>query len=150
MQTLATIGYQGSVVADFIDTLIDAGIERLIDVREVPLSRKRGFSKRALSEALGGVGIHYAHLRALGDPKPGRDAARRGDHHAFTRIYNSHLAGPAPQAALDLAEAYASDAPSCLMCFERDYVDCHRNIVAIALAERRDFRVRHLIVPMAI
>jgi len=102
MQTLATIGYEGSVLPDFINTLISAGIKRLIDIREVPLSRKQGFSKRALSEALSGAGLHYAHLRALGDPKAGREAARKGDRHTFVRIYSNHLAGPDPQAALDL------------------------------------------------
>ena len=149
MQTLATIGYEGSFLSDFIQTLISVGVKRVIDIRELPLSRKRGFSKRALSETLSRVDIQYSHLRALGDPKAGREAARSGDRRAFLHIYRSHLASPDSQAALDKAEAYAFEAPSCLMCFERDYIDCHRNIVASALAERQDFWIRHLTVPMS-
>jgi len=149
MQTLATIGYEGSVLPNFIETLIGAGVKRVIDIREVPLSRKRGFSKRALSDALSRVGIRYAHLRALGDPKVGREAARRGDRDVFLSIYCNHLAGPNPQAELDRAEEYALDALSCLMCFERDHLDCHRNLVADALVQRRNFRVWHLAVPVA-
>ena len=144
MRTLATIGYEQTSLDDFIGALTGAGVQQIIDVREVPISRKRGFSKRALADALGSAGIGYAHIKALGGPKPGRDAARRGDLVTFRRIYNTHLASDEAKAALDQAGAMAASMPSCLMCFERDYVDCHRQIVAAALAERDGFQVRHL------
>jgi uncharacterized protein (DUF488 family) len=114
----------------------------------MPLSRKRGFSKRALREALRKVGIEYEHLPALGDPKPGRDAARRGDVAAFSRIFDSHLAEPTASAALDIAAAWAGEVASCLVCYERDASNCHRGIVAKAMADRHDFAIAHLAVPV--
>src|SRR3546814_2556028 len=86
---LYTIGYEGSDIAHFLLTLQQCGIKRVIDVREVPLSRKRGFSKTALAAKLVESGIDYSHFKALGDPKPGRDAMRRGDFSAFVDIYRS-------------------------------------------------------------
>lgn len=144
MRTLATIGYEQTSLAEFIQALTGAGVRQLIDVREVPISRKRGFSKRALAEALSSAGIAYSHMRALGDPKPGREAARRGDHRAFREIYSAHLASEDAMAALDEASSLAKAALSCLMCFERDYLDCHRNMIAVTLASREGFEVRHL------
>lgn len=144
MRTLATIGYEQTSLAEFIRALTGAGVEQLIDVREVPISRKRGFSKRALAEALSTAGIAYAHMKALGDPKLGREAARRGDHQAFHAIYSEHLTSEEAKAALDETRALATAALSCLMCFERDYLSCHRNLIADALADREGFEVRHL------
>ena len=53
MTELATIGYEGSAIEDFIATLKLANIEILLDVREIPLSRKKGFSKNALALEIG-------------------------------------------------------------------------------------------------
>jgi len=69
---LFTIGYQGSTPSDLIDRLLGAGVERVVDVRELPLSRRRGFSKSPLAAALTSAGIRYEHVRALGNPKPNR------------------------------------------------------------------------------
>lgn len=143
---LMTIGYEGAALPAFIETLHAAKVVRLIDVRELPLSRKRGFSKNALSQALVAAGIEYLHFRALGDPKPGREAARRGDKDKFVRIFNQHLRSPSAVAALEVASTFVADAPSCLMCYEREYTDCHRSIVADALAKRNRMAVRHLTV----
>ena len=141
---LFTLGYEGADLEDFLQTLSACGITQLIDVREVPISRKRGFSKRALSEALAARGIVYLHLRDLGDPKPGREAARRGDFDAFRRIYGRHLRRCEAKAALALAGSRAAARTSCLLCFERDHANCHRSIVARHLARERGFAVRHI------
>ncbi len=91
MSAILTIGYEGASIEEFVTTLKLAEIDVLIDVRDVPISRKRGFSKGALSSTVEAVGIKYLHLRDLGDPKPGREAARRGDVQTFERIFNAHL-----------------------------------------------------------
>lgn len=78
MQSLFTIGYEGVCIGDFMATLRLAGITTLVDIRELPLSRKPGFSKRALAGHVEAVGISYYHIQALGDPKAGRTAAREG------------------------------------------------------------------------
>ena len=60
--------YQGKSVADFLGSLHKAWIELVIDVRELPLSRRRGFSKTPLSLALQEANIGYTHLRQAGNP----------------------------------------------------------------------------------
>lgn len=141
---LYTIGYEGAEFGDFIATLQLIGIKKIIDVRDFPLSRKRGFSKTNLASSLAERGIAYVHLKALGDPKTGRDAAKRGDFVAFRRIYNEHIKGRAAQEALQQAGAEASTAMSSLLCYERAHENCHRSIVADALSKSKNFAVHHI------
>ena len=144
MSVVLTIGYEGATIEDFIATLKAAIVDVLIDIRDVPISRKRGFSKRSLADALRAADIDYVHLRDLGDPKPGREAARRGDTDEFERIFRTHLSRDASQEALINAVEIAKSARACLLCFERQHTCCHRSIVAEAMVERDRFRVRHL------
>jgi uncharacterized protein (DUF488 family) len=132
-----TIGYEGADVDRFLATLKEAGVAALADVRAVALSRKRGFSKSALRDALAGQGIGYRHFIALGTPKEGRQAARAGDADLMRRIYCDDVLAtePAQEALRDL-EALARAEPVCLLCFERDPAHCHRRILAQRLAER--------------
>ena len=141
---LFTIGYEGADLADFLATLTACGVAQVIDIRDVPISRKRGFSKNALSDALAAIGIAYVYFKELGDPKPGREAARRGEFAVFRKIYGQHLKNPDARAALAAAAQTAGEAVSCLMCFERANEHCHRTIVAVALAEKAGFAVKHL------
>jgi uncharacterized protein (DUF488 family) len=69
---VCTIGYEGKAADGFVDDLVESGVQILVDVRELPLSRKRGFSKTALSELVQQAGIEYLHLRALGSPRKSR------------------------------------------------------------------------------
>lgn len=75
-QTIYTIGYEATTMADFLAALQRAGVRRVIDVRALPLSRRPGFSKSSLAAHLAEVGIEYRHLKALGTPKRGRDAGK--------------------------------------------------------------------------
>src|SRR3954466_2864574 len=72
----------------------EAGVERVIDVRALPLSRRPGFSKSPLRAALEQAGIEYVHLKALGTPAEGRSAARAGRHADLERIYAGQLELP--------------------------------------------------------
>jgi hypothetical protein len=74
-----------------IGDLVDTGVERLVDVRELPLSRRRGFSKTALGDALRHAGIEYVHVRALGNPKPNRERYWAGDLAGGAAVYHKHL-----------------------------------------------------------
>lgn len=139
-----TIGYESASVEDFIATLAAAGVRQIIDVRDVPLSRKKGFSKNALQAILEAHDISYVHLKGLGDPKPGRDAARAGDYAAFRRIFAKHMQSKAAQADLETAMQLAADAASCLMCYERKPEECHRTIVAQAITEQTGLKVKPL------
>ncbi len=137
---LFTVGYEGATIAGLIETLLGAGIEHLVDVRALPLSRKPGFSRRAPAARRAPAGLRYTHLPPLATPKPGRDAARRRDLETLTRIYDAHLATDTAQIALRQAAGLARGARCCLLCFEADPACCHRTIVAAAL----DHRVHHL------
>jgi uncharacterized protein (DUF488 family) len=74
--TVFTIGYEGLNVDTFMSLLAQHGIETVVDVRELPLSRKTGFSKKALTNALNPSGVEYVHMVNLGCPKPVRDRYR--------------------------------------------------------------------------
>lgn len=132
---LFTIGYEGREVADFVDGLRNARITRVVDVRELPLSRRRGFSKSKLADALERAGITYEHVRELGNPKPLRDRFKSGDVDGGARAYRAHLHNGSKAALLELAESI-DDGRTCLLCVEHSHVDCHRSIIAGALAER--------------
>lgn len=142
--TLATIGYEAANLADFIATLRQADIGRLIDVRELAISRRKGFAKRALSEALANAGIEYVHLRGLGDPKEGREAARAGDVARFRKVFRSHMTTDAAQADLRTATRLVEEGGACLMCYERDHTTCHRSIIATVISGNIPAVLRHL------
>jgi len=129
-----TIGYEGATQADLIAALVQADVKRLIDVRAVPLSRKPGFSKNVLKNGLAEVGIDYLHLKPLGTPPEGREAARKGKHDVLDRIYRAHLKGVEAQASAAMMLKAAAEAPSALLCFERDPDACHRSILLDAVA----------------
>lgn len=129
-RTVYTIGYEGASVDGFLNTLLEAGVSHVIDIRDVPASRKPGFSKSALASSLDSVGICYTHLKPLGDPKPGRDAMRGGDYEAFLQIYERHISQPVAQVSLKQAIEIAETEVSVLLCYERDPKFCHRTLVA--------------------
>jgi uncharacterized protein (DUF488 family) len=133
-----TIGYEGATVDEFLTALRDAGVERVIDVRAVPNSRRPGFSKTPLRNALSEAGIDYVHLRALGTPADGRAAARAGRHDDLKRIYAGQL--ELPEAIVQGAEmlALAGEKPSALLCYERDPAECHRTLLLAAVAPDAD------------
>lgn len=144
MSAIFTVGYEGTDIDRFVRTLAAAGVKQLADVRAVAVSRKAGFSKKKLEARLAEEGISYIHFVALGDPKPGREAARSGNHELFVSIFNDHMATePAQQALEELKEAVEL-APTCLMCFERDPTTCHRTIVANSVTQSTGFEVFNL------
>ena len=121
-----TIGYEGSTQDQLIVSLRQAGVERVIDVRAVPLSRKPGFSKNVLAAGLKEAGIDYFHLKALGTPPEGREAARKGRMDEMERVYALQLETPEAAAQSGQLIALADEKPSALLCFERDPLRCHR------------------------
>jgi uncharacterized protein (DUF488 family) len=127
--TTYTIGYEGMTIEAFIALLRAQHVGHLVDIREVPLSRKKGFSKSALSEHLERVGIRYSHIRALGCPKAIRDQFRAdGNWERYSRAFAAYLESQAP-ALRELIRTVKADRCT-LMCFEANYALCHRSIVA--------------------
>jgi uncharacterized protein (DUF488 family) len=127
---LATIGYEQATQAAVIDKLQAAGVEVVIDVRAVAASRRAGFSKTLLSASLNAAGIGYVHLRQLGTPKPGREAARKGKVAEMHEIFKAHMVEPAAQLELAKATEIAAGKKTALLCYEADACGCHRTILA--------------------
>jgi uncharacterized protein (DUF488 family) len=129
-----TIGYEGRNIDDFIIHLKNFRITRLIDVRELPLSRKRGFSKSTLAARLESENIQYVHIRSLGSPADVRHRLK-GDHDyvRFFEAIDHYLDENEPS----LLEAYRliKDGLSCIMCFERKPEMCHRFSVVQKIKE---------------
>jgi uncharacterized protein (DUF488 family) len=141
---LATIGYEHATQAEVIAKLTGAGVRTVIDVRAVASSRRAGFSKTLLAASLDAAGIAYVHLRDLGTPKPGRQAARAGRIAEMRAIYEAHLEDPAAQMQLAKAAEIASAGKSALLCYEADAAGCHRRIVAERLSLTLDLTVEDL------
>ena len=135
MTTIYTIGYEATTMADFLAALTTAGVQRVIDVRALPLSRRPGFSKSPLAASLKEAGIDYVHLKALGTPKRGRDAAKKGDVETLTAVYDDQLALPEAQAAAAQMLDLAREKPSALLCYEREPQHCHRTLLLDAMGE---------------
>ena len=129
-----TIGYEGATVSEFIAALQQAGVTRVIDVRAIANSRRPGFSKTPLRNALAEADIDYVHLRALGPPADGRAAARAGRDADLARIYAGQL--ELPEAIAEAAQMLelAREQPSALLCMERDPVHCHRTLLLRSVA----------------
>ena len=129
-----TIGYESTTVGEFLSALQEAGVKRVIDVRAVPNSRRPGFSKTPLRNALAEADIDYVHLRALGTPADGRAAARAGRHEELERIYAGQLELPEAIAQGAQMVGLAEELPSAVLCYERDPTGCHRTLLLEAVA----------------
>ena len=105
MNTLYTIGYEKARLGDVVAALVGAGVATLIDVRDRPISRRPGFSKRQLAAAVEEAGICYLGLRALGTPPEGREAGRRREWDRFWGIVEARLASPEAELAFHEAAA---------------------------------------------
>jgi uncharacterized protein (DUF488 family) len=142
--TIRTIGYERLGFAAFIEAMQDAGIETVIDVRDLPNSRRAGFSKGNLKAGLARVGIDYVHLKALGTPKSGRDANKRGDWENFWPIVDEALSSPEAGLALEQAAIIAKTKHACLLWLEHDWRVCHRLRVCELLSEKHGFVAEHI------
>ncbi len=141
---LFTIGYEGATQAEVIARLKAAGVETLVDVRAVAASRRAGFSKTLLGESLRAEGVDYVHLRALGTPKAGREAAKKGYIREMRAIFAEHMAEPAAQLQLEQLKALAGETRVAMLCFEADHAGCHRAVLAERLAAEDGFEVVNL------
>jgi uncharacterized protein (DUF488 family) len=141
-----TIGYEGASVESFLQTLRSAGVTQLLDVRELPLSRRKGFSKNALAGIVIAAGIDYRHERAFGAPRHIRHQLREdGDLVGYFAHFREYLG--TQRTVLD-ALAHTMSGAVALLCYERNPAECHRSVVAAALARRLKITVEHLSVPL--
>ena len=141
---LCTIGYERTALVGFVAALKEAQVATLIDVRDQPWSQRPEFRRDTLRKSLLASGIGYVHIRALGNPKEGRDAAKAGDVESYRRHMDDRLASTEGQEGLARAVELAGKGPICLMCYERDPAHCHRSAVADDLVRRGLPSPRHL------
>lgn len=135
--TLHTIGYERLLPEALVAELQRAGVERLIDVRERPQSRRPGMSKTKLAERLAAHGISYEHWRSLGTPADIRVHYRKGATARGAELYRDHLHAHAEEDLdLLLASLRSDPAPAALMCLEAEPAACHRRVICEALLER--------------
>lgn len=146
MTRLATIGYEGATMSDFLAALGAEGVALLVDVRAVASSRRPGFSKTKLAANLAEAGIEYVHLRGLGTPADGRAAARAGKHADMRAVYGEHLKTPVARADFaTLRSILEGPRRACLMCFEANYEHCHRALIVDALEAVMPVEAVHLV-----
>ncbi len=139
-----TIGYEGRTIGLFVEKLRRRGITRLIDVREKPFSRKKGFSKDELSNRLEAEGIEYIHMSRLGSPSDIRHDYKDGGSEAvFFEKYRQYVRDCRMDDVREL-ERYVSERPSVIMCFEASYIHCHRRVLADLIAEMSGFKPVHI------
>ncbi|MET8004508.1 DUF488 domain-containing protein [Nonomuraea glycinis] len=137
------VGYEGCDLDGFIQRLHHGGVTLLIDVRLNPISRKRGFSKTALSTALANAGISYEHMRILGNPKWNRSGFGGSPAELGTArgIYAQSLDDDDARACLERIASTARQQRVAVMCFEADEFRCHRDLVLEAVRERFNFAI---------
>ena len=140
-----TLGYSGYDIEGFVCKLLANDIECLIDVREIPISRKKGFAKNALMERLAESGIEYRHHKALGSPKDLRHKVREDrDYSTFFSGVRKHLLKPTGVDAVRETIHTAREMRSCLMCFCPEWENCHRSCVVESILASSYFSFEHL------
>jgi len=140
---LYTFGYEGQNIDSFIYRLIESGIKTIIDVRELPLSRKKGFSKNSFAAHLHAAGIAYAHMPALGCPKYIRNEYKESaDWSVYTKKFNAYL--ETQTSAIKELSKISNSTQVCLICFEADYRMCHRSLIAHACQKTTGKAVSHI------
>jgi len=145
---LFTIGYEQTPAKAVLDELEAAGVKLLVDVRAVAASRRPGFSKSQLAAGLDERGIGYLHLRGLGTPKEGREAARSGNIPQLEKIYSAHLKTPQAREQMDeLAALVEKAGPICILCYEREHTHCHRRWIAEIIEDREGVAIENLVAP---
>lgn len=138
---LGSVGYERHKnVGQFAELLANSGVERLVDVRELPISRRRGFAKSALSGALALEGVEYVHMRSLGNPKAFRDLYKSGKPAQGEAAFRKLLLTERTDALRELAEL-VQEKRSALMCWEDDERICHRHVILQALQSELALRL---------
>ncbi len=141
MIDLMTIGYERLTENSFCEALLKSKVSCLVDIRELPISRKRGFAKAALSDLLEKKGIRYVHIPELGSPRDVRHGYRNdGDWSRYTSRFKAYLKTQIEP--LERLRCLVRIEKCCLFCYEEDYHFCHRSFVAEKIAKTMGETVR--------
>ncbi|MFH9332551.1 DUF488 family protein [Streptomyces althioticus] len=133
---LWSAGYEGRDIDSFVASLLDSRIDVVADVRLTPISRKKGFSKTRLGQALAEADIEYTHLRGLGNPKDNRAPFWDGRLDVGRARFRGVLRSEAAQSDLDRLAQHARQSRVAVLCFEKDESRCHRQVVLETVRKR--------------
>lgn len=143
-----TIGYQKTKINVFLDKLQSNGIKKVVDVRILPLSRVKGYSKSSLADLLPKNGIEYLHLPSLGTPKEMLAKYRiNKDYTSFFAEFREYLFPMLNNGlAVRMKDIFSDNetSPTCLLCYEKNPLECHRLIIAEAFELKFKWKVQHL------
>lgn len=144
-EILFTVGYEGLTSENFAERLKENNVKVLVDVREIPWSRKIGFSKSQLEDILNKYRIKYLHMQKLGSPSIIRKKVKENaDYEYFFNKYKNHLKTQSEE--LKTLQKMIKHTVCCLMCYERDVEVCHRKIIVeeISRMNNNGLKIIHL------
>jgi uncharacterized protein (DUF488 family) len=127
-----SVGYEGFTQHGFVEAMSQSSVDVVVDVRLNAVSRRAGFSKRGLKEALELAGVAYVHEPGLGNPLENRDSFRNGDGTAGRRRIEKMLANGSGEALGRVVELARSKRIA-ILCVERDPGRCHRAVITDAI-----------------
>lgn len=135
MKSVKTIGHSNHPIDRFVALLKAGGVQRLVDVRSTPWSRRHPqFGQKNLARSLAEAGIDYAHEGSALGGKPEAGGS-----------YDQLAARPEFKAALDRVIDGARDSVLCLMCAEKEPLDCHRTALVSRRLAERGVTIEHLL-----
>ncbi|HYM82024.1 MAG TPA: DUF488 domain-containing protein [Candidatus Limnocylindria bacterium] len=145
--TILTVGHSTRTFAELLAILTAHGVERVVDVRSLPRSRRHPhFDRDALAAELAAAGIGYAHRSDLGGLRGASDSPDHAGLPKALRGYGAHMETPAFAAALEELMRMAERERVVILCAEADPAHCHRSLIADALTAR-GVMVEHLLDP---
>jgi uncharacterized protein (DUF488 family) len=134
--TIWTIGYEKLSPDALVAELEAAGVERVVDVRFRPQSRRPGMSKTRLGERLADHRIAYEHRRALGTPADLRWLFKNNRVAEGRERFGRYVEQEHPDALDALASELDRGPRTALLCLEEDHAVCHRSVLVEALGRR--------------
>lgn len=143
---IVSVGYEGRTIDDFVTELVRAGVQTVADVRLNAISRKAGFSKTRLREALAAAGIDYRHMRSLGNTKENRLPFWEGRVEEGRQVFRERLQSPEAESSLNELSALVRDQVVAVLCFETDVEKCHRKVIIDEVAGATEVPVAALAV----
>jgi uncharacterized protein (DUF488 family) len=139
-----TVGYEGLQIDGFLNILLEAGIEQVIDVRHNPISRRYGFHKSTLSRLCQKLDIKYRHVPEVGIPSELRANLRQpSDYIPLFQNYEREIL-PAQPSAIKKIESWIETQPSVLVCMEANPDSCHRSHLAAQVANHTKLMIQDL------
>ncbi len=139
-----TVGYEGLQVDGFLNILLEAGIEQVIDVRHNPISRRYGFHKSTLSRLCQNLHITYRHVPEVGIPSELRANLRHpSDYIPLFKNYEREIL-PAQLGTIKKITSWIESRPSVLVCMEANPDSCHRSHLAAQVANHTKLMIQDL------